>query len=105
MALHIPGSRHPCPSSAPYFADNDLIAAGAVRALKEAGYRIPQDVSLIGFDDMPLCTYVEPALSTVRVPKQYMGQMAVRRLTELIADKNASPVKIEIETSLVLRQS
>ena len=50
-----------------YFADNDLIAAGALRALTEAGYRIPHDISIIGFDDMPLCTYTIPALTTIHV--------------------------------------
>ena len=64
-----------------YFADNDLIAAGALRALKEKGYQIPKDVAIIGFDNMPLCSYMEPALSTVQVPKQYMGQMAAKRLS------------------------
>lgn len=55
-----------------YFADNDTIAAGALRALKEYGYRIPQDISIIGFDDLPLCNYLDPPLTTVQVSKQYM---------------------------------
>lgn len=88
-----------------YFADNDLIAAGAMRALKEKGYRIPEDVAVIGFDDMPLCGYMEPALSTIRVPKQAMGEQAVKRLAELIANPRSSQVKIEIRTSLVKRKS
>ena len=88
-----------------YFADNDLIAAGAMRAMREAGHRIPQDIAIVGFDDMPICTYVEPALTTVRVPKQYMGRMAVRRLHELINDPDSLPIKIEISTSLQKRKS
>ena len=52
-----------------YVADNDLIAFGAMMALKEAGYRIPKDVAIIGFDDVPACEYVNPPLSTVMVPK------------------------------------
>lgn len=88
-----------------YFADNDLIAAGAAKALKEAGYRIPQDVGIIGFDDMPVCSYLEPSLSTVQVAKQYMGQCAVKRLHELIRGANTPAIKLMIQTKLVLRDS
>lgn len=88
-----------------YFADNDLIAAGAIKAFTEAGYKIPSDIAIIGFDDMPLCTYTTPTLSTVNVPKQYMGEVAVKRLAEIINSQNPVPVKIEINTSLHLRKS
>ena len=88
-----------------YFADNDLIAAGAIKAFKEQGYRIPEDISIIGFDNMPLCSYIEPALTTVNVPKQYMAQMAVNRLIQNITCKKHFPVKIEIGTSIVRRKS
>ena len=57
------------------------------------------------FDDMPLCTYITPTLTTVHVPKQYMGEIAVKRLSEMIANPSASPVKIEIATSLIKRKS
>ncbi len=86
-----------------YFADNDLIAVGAIRALQERGYRIPQDVAVVGFDDMPVCTQVDPPLTTVRVPKEYMGSLAVERVIQLIRQQNAFPVKIEVSTSLVKR--
>lgn len=88
-----------------YFADNDLIAAGAMRAFRESGLRIPKDAAVIGFDDMPFCTYIEPALTTIHVPKQYMGTVAVRRLHELIEESDAKPYKIEISTSLIKRKS
>lgn len=88
-----------------YFADNDLIGAGAMKAIKEMGYGIPTDVSIMGFDNMPLCTYVEPPLSTVHVPKQYMGQMAVKRLVQIMTSTDNCPVKIEIGTSLVHRKT
>lgn len=88
-----------------YFADNDLIAAGAIRAIQEAGYRVPEDIAVVGFDDMPICTYIDPPLTTVRVPKQYMGRMAVRRLHELICDPESLPIKIEISTTLKKRKS
>ena len=57
-----------------YFADNDLIAVGAIKALKENGYRIPQDIGIVGFDNLPLGSVIEPALTTIHVPKQYMGE-------------------------------
>ena len=88
-----------------YFADNDLIAAGAARAFKEAGYRIPQDIAIVGFDNMPISTYIEPPLTTIHVPKQYMGQAAVQRLHELITVPDSFPVKLEICTSLKKRKS
>ena len=88
-----------------YFADNDLIAAGAIRALKEAGYRIPADIAVVGFDDLPVCTCTEPPLTTVRVPKQYLGRMAVQRLHERIQSPDCHPVKIEISTTLQKRKS
>ena len=88
-----------------YFADNDLIAVGALRAFREAGYRIPQDIAIVGFDNMPVCTYIEPALTTIHVPKEYMGQMAVRRLHELISHSDSQPIKIEISTTLQKRKS
>lgn len=88
-----------------YFADNDLIAAGAMRAFKEFGYRIPKDIRIIGFDNMPLCTYIEPALSTVNVPKQYMGQLAVQRLIQIMNVTERYPVKIEVGTSIINRKS
>lgn len=88
-----------------YFADNDLIAAGAVKALRELGFRVPQEVAVIGFDDMPLCTYIEPSLTTVHVPKQYMGRMAVARLLQIKKGSDSYPVKIEIGTNLITRKS
>lgn len=88
-----------------YFADNDLIAAGAAKALKEAGYRIPQDIAIVGFDNMPICTYIEPTLTTIHVPKQYMGRMAVQRLHERICNPDSQPIKLEISTTLQKRKS
>ena len=88
-----------------YFADNDQIAAGALRAFTEAGYRIPQDISIIGFDDMPLCTYTIPTLTTIHVPKQYMGELAVKRLAEIIENPSSCPVKIEVATQIKKRKS
>lgn len=87
------------------FADNDIIAIGAVRALKEAGYQIPGDVSVVGFDDMPMCEIMEPKLTTVKVYKQGMGRIAVKRLIEIIEEKPVEHLKIYVGTELVIRES
>lgn len=63
-----------------YFADNDIIAAACIRALKSHGYRVPEDVSVIGFDDMPLSTLFEPPLTTIRVEKELLGKVAMKLL-------------------------
>lgn len=88
-----------------YFADNDLIACGAMKAMKEHGYRIPEEISIIGFDNMPAAVYMEPALTTIHVPKQAMGEAAVRRLAQIIEDKDEVPMKLEISTTLIKRKS
>lgn len=87
-----------------YFADNDLIACGAMKAMKERGFCIPRDIAVIGFDDMPDAACMEPALTTVHVPKQYMGEAAVRRLAQIIGQKQ-TPLKLEVATALVKRKS
>jgi len=87
-----------------YFADNDFIAIGAMKALQAKGYRIPQDISIIGFDDLPMTAYLDPPLTTIHVPKKYIGEMAVKRLVEII-EKKQSHVKIEVSTQLKERRS
>ena len=68
-------------------------------------YRIPQDIAIVGFDNMPICTYIEPTLTTIHVPKQYMGRMAVQRLHERICNSDSQPIKLEISTTLQKRKS
>ncbi len=67
-----------------FFAENDILALGAMRAMKNHGISIPEDVSLIGFDDLPFCEISAPRLTSLRVPKLEMGAIAVRRLIGLI---------------------
>jgi len=87
-----------------FFADNDIIACGAMKALQERGFRVPEDISLVGIDDMPFCELTGPRLTTVRVFKQEIGGIAVRRLMEKIA---GDPVVLQIEVGaeLVVRDS
>jgi LacI family transcriptional regulator len=88
-----------------YFADNDLIAAGALKAFRQKGFRIPQDIAIIGFDNLPICSIVEPSLTTMDVPKKYMGRLAAQRLISRIKEPLMPPVKIEVNVSLVERNS
>lgn len=88
-----------------FFADNDTIAFGAMRALKENGIRIPDDVSIIGFDDLPFCEITSPRLTTIKVYKQELGSVAVRRLMKLINENDNLVQKIQIDTELIVRES
>lgn len=88
-----------------FFADNDIIAFGAVKALKERGFKLPDDISIIGFDDMPFCEMLEPSLTTLRVFKNRMGRLSVKRLIERIEENVEEFVNIEVMTELVERKS
>lgn len=88
-----------------FFAGNDIMAAGCMRALLEQGVKIPQDVSLIGMDDMNLCQISNPPLSTVRVFREEMGKQAVRMLMETSRHQSPCEIKMEIGVELVERDS
>lgn len=83
-----------------FFADNDIIAVSCIRALKEAGYNIPGDISIIGFDDMPLTRVVSPKLTTMHVPRDVMGSSAVERLSTKIAAPDGATMKIAVNAWL-----
>lgn len=86
-------------------ADNDLAAIGALKALQEKGVEVPAEVSLFGFDDIPLAAHTHPPLSTVRVPRRQMGTHAALRLVELIEKRHTAPFTIVLHTTLVPRAS
>lgn len=88
-----------------FFCDNDSIAIGAIKALKENGYKIPDDISIVGFDDLPLSSVVNPELTTVHVYKHNMGKIAVRKVLDEINNKNDAKSKIEVCGELIIRQS
>jgi DNA-binding LacI/PurR family transcriptional regulator len=87
------------------FAYNDISALGAMRAFHEAGLRVPQDVSVIGFDDIHAAAYSSPSLTTVRQPLADMGRLAAQTLLARIEGATDSPKEIPIEPELVVRQS
>lgn len=88
-----------------FFADNDIIASSCIKALKEYGYKIPDQISIIGFDDMPFCDLLDPPLTSMRVPKQMFGQRAVALLDQQIHGNVTDHIKMEISTTLVERKS
>lgn len=87
------------------FASNDLSAFGAMDAAREHGYRIPDDISIIGFDDVPQASFVYPKLTTVRQPLEQMGHVAVKMLLEHIEDQSNTPQRVALATQLVIRDS
>jgi DNA-binding LacI/PurR family transcriptional regulator len=86
---------------------NDEYAFFALRALRQFGLSVPGDVSLIGFDDTPFSTYMEPQLTTIRVDKEGMGRLAVRRLYSRMQTQGQAlpPVHNELPVTLVVRES
>jgi len=87
------------------FAGNDLQALGVYKALHARGLRVPDDMSVVGFDDVPLADLIMPGLTTVRQPMREMGAHATRMLTRLITGENLESIHVELATSLVVRES
>ncbi len=83
---------------------NDVLAVGAIQAAASAGLDVPGDVSITGFDDIELATVINPALTTVHVPHRQMGRLAGETLYSLVRE-TADPVRIELQTRIVERQS
>jgi LacI family transcriptional regulator len=87
------------------FAGNDLSALGVLRAAREAGFRVPEDLSVVGFDDIPLAEWSTPSLTTVRQPLTEMAAVAVRILVETAASGGSLKRRVELATDLVVRES
>ncbi len=87
------------------FADNDIIAIWTIRILKELGYTIPKDVSIISFDNIPFTEILDPPLSTINIPKFEMGCVAVTTLINKIENNICGTLNIELKTNLIIRES
>jgi LacI family transcriptional regulator len=87
------------------FAANDLLALGTLRAAREAGLRVPQDLSLVGINDIPLVGLIDPPLTTVRVPQREMGEIATRMLIAVLENEPLARHHVRLETMLVVRGS
>lgn len=88
-----------------FFAENDFLACHAMLRFQERGYRFPDDISLIGFDDRQICQMVQPKLTTVNVPKDIFGPSAVDLLMSKLESGRRQSLKLEIGTNLILRDS
>lgn len=87
------------------FVASDLMAAGALQALREAGRRVPEDVAVVGFDDRPLARHLHPPLTTVRQPIEGIGRRMTQLLLGLLAGEGVAPEPVVLPTELVVRAS
>ena len=87
------------------FAYNDISAIGSIWAFREAGFRVPEDISVVGFDDIPGAAFCNPTLSTVRQPLIRMGQIAAQALVDQIEGKGEYQPEIAVEAEFVTRAS
>ena len=87
------------------FAASDIMAVGAMRAVREAGLAIPDQVAFVGFDDLPLAPLHSPALTTVRQPVNQFGSAAVEILVDLIENGIRPPRRVMMVTELIIRES
>jgi DNA-binding LacI/PurR family transcriptional regulator len=102
FAVELLGRRRPFTA---LFAYNDNSAIAAVRVFHDAGLRVPEDISVIGFDDIHAATYTSPMLTTVRQPLGKMGEIAASTLLDRIADRGEYVPEIAIQPQFVVRQS
>jgi LacI family transcriptional regulator len=94
----------PAPPTA-VLASNDLTAIGALRAISRAGLRVPDDISVVGFDDIELSQYTQPPLTTIRLSRDELGRKACDALYESVEGRRDTGQEIKVSTNLVLRES
>ncbi len=93
------------PKPTAVFVASDVVAFGAMKAIRERGLRIPDDLAVVGFDDLPMARYITPSLTTVRLPAIEQGEQGGRMLIDLISGKVPAEAQVYLETELVVRQS
>jgi LacI family transcriptional regulator len=87
------------------FAASDEMALGVYEAARRRGLRVPEDLSIVGFDDLPQARWASPPLTTVRQPLAKMGMVAVRTVLRLLNDEQLESSKVELATEVVVRES
>lgn len=87
------------------FAFNDVSAIGAIRALRDAGMEVPDDIAVVGFDDIPSAAYNTPSLTTIHQPLRRMGEIAAQTLLERLRKKSDESREVAVEPELVVRES
>lgn len=93
------------PSISAVFAAGDIIAVGAINALKESGKRVPEDCAVVGFDDIEIASFWEPPLTTVRQPRRKLGQTAFRKLYKLMNQHPLKSVQDVLDYEIMIRES
>jgi LacI family transcriptional regulator len=93
------------PAPRAVFAVNDAMALGVIHAAEAAGLRVPDDVAVVGFDDLAWTALRRPALTTVHIYKEQMGRIAASRLFDIIGEPNSEPVRSLVNTRLIVRES
>ena len=88
-----------------FIAENDFIACSALQGMQDLGYKVPDDISIIGFDDRPICQMMVPSVTTINVPKDAFGTSAVEILMGKMKSPRSYSVKMEIGTRLIERDS
>lgn len=88
-----------------FLADNDLLACRAASVMKEKGIRVPEDISVIGFDDRTICNYTEPKMTTIAIAKEDMGLAAIQTLLSRIRHEYSGGRRTMVSTKLVIRES
>lgn len=84
---------------------NDHMAIGAIKALKENGYQVPGDVSVVGYDDIEFAKYVSPSLTTIKVDQYAMGKIAATMVIDLIEGHIKSDLKMTMDYKMIIRES
>ena len=83
----------------------DMTAIGMIKEFKKRGLRIPDDIAVVGYDDLPAAMVVEPALTTVRQPKLEMGDLAINLIIDKIEKRDEDIIKRELPAKFVIRES
>jgi DNA-binding LacI/PurR family transcriptional regulator len=87
------------------FAGSDMQALGVIRAAQELGLRVPGDLSVVGYDDLPIAQWTSPALTTIRQPLREMGSTATKMLLALASGRRPASTRVNLATDLVVRES
>ena len=93
------------PRPTAFFLASDTVALGALQAIRRSGLRVPDEVALVGFDDVPLSDLIDPPLTTIRLPAYGLGWGAAEMLIRLIGKEELQPASVILETELVVRKS
>ncbi|MGI6118807.1 MAG: LacI family DNA-binding transcriptional regulator [Bilifractor sp.] len=96
-------SGRPVPTA--FIADNDIIAVSAMQTFQAAGYKIPEDISIIGFDNSEICTIITPHLTTIKASVHEMARQAAIRLIELVEEKPKNFIRYKVGTHLIKRET